>query len=146
MQEAEKREKDICKDMDLIFDGLIKRGVIIEEREIVKGFKIKVKPLTTGELILAEAVYSSKASDDFLVKVRAASILSKAIISINGNSVENDAFSAEENNQRRRALYNHLLELPMIIVTKAYDFYLECVHKQNNIFEDGQAGEAIENF
>lgn len=132
------KDFNTMEDLNLFFDNFIKQGEVVKEKEVVNGFKIKLKVLNTEELLSAETVmYSAKNIPvDVVQKVRGASILSLAIISINGIPVEKEDAEKSENFQRRSNLYRQLLSLPAYVVQKSYEFYLEAVKEQNRIYSD----------
>lgn len=145
----EMKEFEINKDLNMFFENFIKEGNVIMEREVVSGFKVKLRPLSTSELLSAETVLLNNDTipTDVVLKVRAASILSQSIISINGMDIEKKDSSQDENVMRRSALYKNLLSLPALIVQKSYELYLEAVNKQNDIYTNGEKiSENIENF
>lgn len=136
-------------DLDLFFNDFIKRGDVCKEREIVPGFNIKVRVLSTGELISAEAVMRTTPNFpmDVVQKVRCASILSQAIISINGMQVVKEGSSKEEEYSRRSNLYKRLLDMASYVVTKSYELYLEAVTEQSELYTNPEkVSKKIENF
>ena len=72
--------------------------------------------------------------DDVVEKVRGASILSQAILSINGSDIEKENLTKEEVRTRRFVLYKQLLSLPSIVIQKMYEFYIDCLKKQEDIY------------
>lgn len=141
-------EQNVNSDLTMIFENFIKPGVVVEEKEVVPGFKVKLKPLNTEELLIAESImHNEKAPADIVARVRGASILSRAIISLNGASIERDDFSEEDTRLRRALLYKQLLQLPAIVIHKTYKFYIECVNKQQDLYMNPQEViEKVENF
>ena len=148
MEQNNKEKNDITKDLSMIFDNFIKSGVVENEREIVPGFKIRVKVLNTGELLVAESIMNnSSAPADIVARVRAASILSQAILMLNGSPVEREDLSSEEVRIRRAMLYTELLKMPAMVIHKAYQFYIECVEEQNSKYSNiKETMEDIQNF
>ena len=142
MSDKEKKQmedENMNSDLNLFFDGFIKTGNVVEEKEVTQGFKVKVKVLDTGELLIAESIMSnSSAPVDIVARVRAASILSQAIISINEIPIDRDDYTEKEIRMRRGLLYKQLLKMPPVVVEKAYRFYIECVEKQNSKYENFQ--------
>lgn len=137
MQEQNQEKMDVTKDLSMIFENFIKTGVVEEEKEIVPGFKIRVKVLNTGELLIAESIMNnSSAPADIVARVRAASILSQAILTLNGSPVEREDLSKEDIRVRRAMLYTELLKMPAMVIHKAYEFYIECVNKQNSKYDN----------
>ena len=148
MEQNNKEKNDITKDLSMIFDNFIKSGVVENEREIVPGFKIRVKVLNTGELLVAESIMNnSSAPADIVARVRAASILSQAILMLNGSPIEREDLSSEEVRIRRAMLYTELLKMPAMVIHKAYQFYIECVEEQNSKYSNiKETMEDIQNF
>lgn len=148
-----KDERDFSMDdnQDLfnIFEDIIKPGSVEMEREVVKGFKIKLKVLDTGEAIAAESImrYDSRVPVDLVARARGAAILSRAIVSINNDTIERDDMSQAQKNARRDLLFKQLLKLPALIIQKAYELYIEAYQKQQEIYDDlGNSIEEIKNF
>lgn len=140
-----KKLEEKISGLDLIFENFIKPGEFTEEKEVVPGFKIKVKPLNMGDLAIADLVLKEGMSMDTATKMRSAKILSKAILSLNGHKIEGDT-EAEES-AIRDALYKDILKLPVVVVQKAFEFYFEVSNKRDKFFTDPkQIEEAIENF
>lgn len=130
------------------FDNFLKPGVIIKEKEVVPGFKIKLKALNIEEMMIAESIIAAdKMPNDILFKVRGASTLSQAIISMNDILIEHDNKSDEENRIRRYELYKNILKMAPVLIQKIYEFYIEAVNEQNAIYNDPEKlGKDIENF
>ena len=148
----EKQPQDFTKEDDLysFFDNFIKKGVVIKEKEIVPGFNIKIKVLDTGELLSAESVLSVTNPNipyDIIQKVRAASVLSQAIISINGINVEQPDAPTDVNYQRRSGLYSKLLKMPALVIQQSYELYIEAVREQNSLYNNQvDMSDKVENF
>lgn len=144
---AEQKHDD---DLFNFFENFLKPGVIVREKEVVPGFSVKLKVLNTEELLVAESILLNASGNipfDVLQKVRGASILSQAIISLNGMAVERDDMSKEENRSRRSSLYNQLLKMPSILIQKTYEFYVDAVVEQNKIYDAPEKiSQNIENF
>lgn len=125
------------EDLTLIFDSFIKNGEVQKEKEIAKGFKVKLRALDTGELLIAESIMDkSTAPADIVAKVRAASILSQAIVAVNDVPIEREDYNNIEIRRRRMQLYTQLLKMPPVIIHKTYEFYIECVEDQNSKYRD----------
>lgn len=143
-------ENKTFTDLDNIFDNFIKDGYVSDEREVIKGLRIKVKTLNSNELFKAEAEISERnpgIPQDITAKLRCAKILSYAIVTLNGNTILNDGATEEEKNDRRIALYIHLMKSPTILVQNAYDFYLETMQKEYNYYSiPNKISEEVENF
>lgn len=137
------------KDLDLLLNDFIKNGIVEKTKLIVPGFKVRLKVLDTGELLTAEAFMDmSVAPKDIVARVRAASILSQAIISINDVDIIPEGFDSQNYIiSRKRDLYQKLLKMPAMVVQKTYEFYIECVKEQNDKYEDLEGTiEDIKNF
>lgn len=145
MNEEKNKEN---QDLNLLFDNFLKPGIVIKEKEVVGGFKVKLKPLTTGELLTAEAIMdSSSAPADVVARIRGASILSQAVIAINDVEIEQSDYTPQELRNRRLVLYRQLLKMPPVVIQKAYELYIECVNEQNKKYDDvGELTKKVENF
>lgn len=136
-------------DLFNIFEDIIKPGLIELEREVVKGFKIKVKVLDTGEAVAAESVmrYDPRVPVDLVARVRGAAILSRAIVSLNNDTIEREDMTPEQISVRRDILYKQLLKLPALVIQKAYELYVEAYNKQQDVYKNlGESSEEIKNF
>jgi hypothetical protein len=136
-------------DLDLFFNNFIKKGNVEDEKQIVPGFTIKLKALNTGELLTAESIMlmDRNVPNDIVVKVRSASILSQAILSINGMSVDKEGWNKDEIAKRRSKLYRQLLSMSAYVIQKAYEAYIEIVDKQNHLYSNAEETvKNIENF
>jgi hypothetical protein len=135
-------------DLSSFFESFIKKGQVTNEAEVVPGFKIKLKALSLGETLSAEAVMNiiENVPPDIINKVRCASILSRSLLEINGIPVENEGDTSEDIRKRRDGLYSNLMKMPAYVIQKAYDFYIKVVIEQSKIYSDGELGEKIENF
>lgn len=142
------KETELGKDLFNIFDGFVKKGTVVEEREVISGFKVKLKVLNVSELMEAESIINiDRAPSDIVAKVRGASILSQAILTLNGNDIEKENLTKEEIRTRRFILYKQLLTLPAIVIQKIYSFYIECVKKQERYYSDfGKTVDEMQNF
>lgn len=137
-KETQKKKIEFASmDLNTFFEGFIKKGEFNEEHDFGNGMKVTVKPLNMGELIEAEAIIRNTNPNipmDSMVKLRAASILSKAIIKIGDNVIERPDMDAEQISMRRFTLYAQLIKMPPHLITKMYEFYLEVVQKQNTFY------------
>ena len=138
--EAEAQKKRIefaSMDLNTFFEGFIKEGQFTEESDFGNGMKVTVKPLNMGELIEAEAIIRNSNPNipmDSMVKLRAASILSKAITKIGDSVIERSDMTEEQISMRRFTLYAQLIKMPPSLITKMYAFYLEVVKKQDEYY------------
>lgn len=146
----ENKETKLNSDLINFFEDFIKKGDVSEEKKIVDGLTIKLKVLNTEELLIAESFFLNVKSglpNDTLLKVRAANILSLALISINDSIIDKADDTDKEHDMRRKLLYQQILKMPAIVVQKMYEFYISLVKKQNSFYENIQATEEkIENF
>lgn len=120
-------------DITNIFDNLIRDGYYSEEKEVIPGFKVKLRGLSTNEMFRAEAEVNEQNPNiptDIVAKLRAAKMLAYAIISINGSLIEDSDMDKATVKARRAALYTQLVQSPPVFVTKTYEFYLEVVAKE----------------
>lgn len=136
-------------DLENIFDDIIKEGYKAKEKEILPGFKVKLRPLSYNELSRAEAEISRRnpgVPEDITVKLRCAKILSYAIIALNDSLID-DPEQPEKNEERRIYLYDRLVKMPTIFVQEAYQLYIESVMEEDNFYRNPvEVGEEIENF
>ena len=126
-------------DIENIFDAIIRDGYKAKEREVLPGFKVKLRPLSYNELSRAEAEISRHNPDvpqDITVKLRCAKILSAAIIAINGNLIDMPD-QPETNEARRVYLYDRLVRMPTVHVQEAYQLYLEAVAEEADFYRKG---------
>jgi hypothetical protein len=135
------KEEEKKYDIEFInfFDDLIQKGKVEKEEEIIPGMKVKLSPLDTNAQIAAEMVQIANnpyVPVDTIEKIRAISILSKAIVAINGASIVKENATTEENDARRKALYNKLFDLPSHVIDKAYNLYVEAIEQQKKIYGD----------
>ena len=146
---AENTTPDVTFDIANIFDNLIKDGVYSEEKEVLPGFKVKLRGLNTNEMFRAEAEINRQNPNipvDITAKLRCAKILAYAIISLNGDLIADETMSEEMVLQRRLALYTQLVQCPPIFVIKTYEFYLDVVNKENHHYDFKTIVEETENF
>lgn len=138
------------KDLDNVFEQVITKGRIEEEKEVFEGFKVKMHPLNQRDLISAETVFLSsldRIPRDVIQKTRMVSIATKATISVNGVEIEQEDMTREEKQERRESLYKKYMELSPDAIRKVFDFYLELVRKQEDIFNSSEeVKDGIENF
>lgn len=135
-------------DLKLLFDNFIKTGEVTKEKEIVPGVKVKVKVLSAGDLLIAQTIMGHQnAPSDVTVKLRAASILSQSILSMNDVPIEREDYTSEDIRARRVLLYSQLLRMPGIVIQKMYELYIEAVNEQNSKYENfSDTIEEMENF
>lgn len=145
MSEENKKLLDITN----IFNDIIKDGYKSKEREVIPGFKVKLRPLSYNELSRAEAEISRRnpgIPEDITVKLRCGKILSYAIISLNGSLIDDDE-NPERNDERRIFLYDQLVTMPTIFIQKTYQLYIDSVNEENIFYENPQeVNEEIKDF
>lgn len=155
MSDTEQNAEDLAnptfdQELSNFFENFLKEGIIIREKEVVPGFKVKLKVLNTEELLVAESILKNQNPHipaDVVIKVRAASILSQAILKLNDMDVERDDLPEDTNELRRRALYKQVLRMPALVIQKTYEFYVEAVQEQNALYDNPEKlGKKIENF
>ncbi|MEG0728124.1 MAG: hypothetical protein RR420_00740 [Anaerovoracaceae bacterium] len=130
------RVKDFTPDKAInnFFEDFIKRGQIVEEKEVLPGMNIKLRALNTEESLNAESIIrESKLPADIVAKVRAASILSQALISINGMPIVDENDSDDIQRIKRMHMYNNLMKTAPVAVEKMYALYVQAVNKQVEI-------------
>ncbi len=128
-------------EFESFFDNLITKGYIEKEREILKGFTVKVRPLNSDEQIGAESITIANnpyVPRDTIEKIRVISMLSKAIVSVNGVAIEGK--------EARKKLHEKLLSLPTHINDDLYALYVDCIEEQRKLYMDEELGEKIEAF
>ena len=144
------KSKETKFDFEIFMDNLITKGKIEKEKEITPEFKIKLRPLDVDEQIIAESVVMANnpyIPYDTVQKIRAISILSKAIISINSIPICKEDTSEKEEEEIRGKLYKKMMKLPGSIIDDAYNFYFETVLEKKKLYQDGDAlNENIKNF
>ena len=52
-EQLKTNNNNVVSDIDMVFDEIISKGVIEREKEIFAGFKVKMRPLNTSELLAA---------------------------------------------------------------------------------------------
>lgn len=150
VEEIKKDPATISKDLNGFFEGFIKKNQLIKEYDFGNDFKVKMRPCKTAELMDAELFVRGQNPGvpiDTMVKLRAAAILSKAIVSLCGVEIEKPELDEKDNDIRRISLYTKLLDLPPELIEKMYQSYIDVVDEQAGMFSNpGQLKENIENF
>ena len=150
MSDINKKESFLSLDIENIFENFIKPGVITREKTVAKGVTVEVKPLNPAELFSAEAEIKAnnpRIAPDIIAKLRSASVLSYAVVSLNGVKIEKEGISQDDLIIRRAALYKQLMQTPMYVLQKMYEFYLEVVDEQRKLYENPkELNESLENF
>ena len=133
-KEKQKKKFELASvDLNYFFENFIKKDMFVKEEDLGDGLVIRVKPLNIGELIEAEGILRNMNPDiamDAMVRLRAAAILSKAIMKIGDNLIEKPGLDEESINYRRFTLYSQLIQMPPIIIEKMYRVYLDAVEEQ----------------
>ena len=141
---------EVSADIDLIFESILFSGHVEKEFNVSKGFKVKLKPLETGEILTAEAIDIANVYNmpmDIIQRARKVSILSYATVSINGSLSKKDDLTEDQNRNRRKVIHKKYLELPPTIIDKMFDFYIEVVNAQGDLYKDVDTlGDKSENF
>lgn len=141
---------DYSEDLNNFFEGFLKSGVVIKEKEVVPGLTVKLKVLNTSELLSAESILlagNPNIPSDIIQKIRAASILSQAILIINGVEVEKENMIGMQIVERRQTLYSNIIKMPAYVIQKIYELYIEAVREQNDIYSsEEKVRDKVENF
>ncbi len=157
-KEINEQQKKINDELYNFFNNFITKGKVYKEKEVAPGFFVKLRALTTEEIIEAESVIMHATDNlivsDISVRIRSCSILSFAIEVLGDKEIytaEELTGATEEDknkaNYKRAAMYNNLLKLPPQLLSKMYDLYLEAVKEQNSLYRDpSQIEEQSENF
>ena len=149
-EEKKKRFDFATMDVNAFFDNVIKKNQFVREKDFGNGFVITVRPLNVGELIEAEAIIRNgnpKIPIDTMVKLHAAAILSKAIVKIGSKPIEDDNYTDEEIQLRRFALYSKLIQMPPLLITDMYKFYLATVQEEESFYSSASdLDKKIEDF
>ena len=148
MNEMDKKVEEVSQDILNIFDTFIKKGTIEREREIIPGLKIKLRPLSLGEVSDAEARvnHMSDVSPDVVHKIRSAIILSEAIIALNDSPIEKENTEIADIKIRRRSLYIKLMQMPTSIIMKIWEEYLSAVKEQESLLNAETTKEKLSDF
>ena len=140
-------QKKINEELYGFFKNFISRGKVYKEGEVAPGFFVKLRALTTEEIIEAESVVMTSTDNlivaDISVRIRSCSILSFAIEIIGDKEIytPDELSGATEDSKRsatykRAALYNNLLKLPPQLLSRIYEMYLSAVKEQNALYEN----------
>lgn len=157
-KEINEQQKKINDELYSFFSNFITKGKVYKEGEVAPGFFVKLRALTTEEIIEAESVIVN-ATDNLIVadigaRIRSCSILSFAIEVLGDKEIytkEELTGATEEDknkaNYKRAAVYNNLLKLPPQLLSKIYEMYLSAVREQNSLYQDPKSiEEQSENF
>lgn len=140
----------ISKDLTSFFENFIKKNQLVKEFDFGNDFKVMLRPCRTAELMDAELFVRGQNPGvpvDTMVKLRAAAILSKSIVSLCGVDIEKPEADEKQNDMRRIALYSKLLDLPPDLIEKMYECYIQVVDEQAAMYTTpGKLKDSIENF
>ena len=152
------QQKKINEELYSFFSNFITEGKVYKEKEVAPGFFVKLRALTTEEIIEAESVILN-ATDNLIVadigaRIRSCSILSFAIETIGNKEIYTQEELTEATEEaknsatyKRAAMYNNLLKLPPQLLSKIYELYLEAVREQNTLYQNPEKiEEQSENF
>lgn len=148
----QKKEEEEMYEFEIFFNEVITKGIVTKEREITKGFRVKLRPLDAGEQVTSQMVMARDnpyIPSDTVDKVRMVSMLSRAIISINDVPIQKEDNDKNQNLDRINKLYKRLMNLPASIVDGTYKLYLDCAEEQRLLYDPGEGtdlGEKAENF
>lgn len=120
----------------------------MKKREVVPGFKVKLRPLSSGESINAESLVIASnplIPADTILKIRSVSRLSKAIISINNIDIIEEDWDREKKDEAMKALYKKLMDLPGSVIDEIYKFFIEVSDREKELYSK-DLNEKIENF
>ena len=114
----------------------------------IPGLKIKLRPLSLGEVSDAEARvnHMSDVSPDVVHKIRSAIILSEAIIALNDSPIEKENTEIADIKIRRRSLYIKLMQMPTSIIMKIWEEYLSAVKEQESLLNAETTKEKLSDF
>ena len=135
MENKENKENQEINVFDNFFNNFIKTGVVQKEFEIAKDFKVKLKVLNTEENTIADAMFTADnpvLNESGFLKLRSAAIIAMATVSINGIDVVEGQSPIGRISNARYSLYGYFLKMPMEILEKLWDCYLEILQEQNN--------------
>lgn len=150
--------KESLKGLMNFFENFIKTGIVKKEGLIAPDFPIRVRTLTTEEILRAETKIMQKVEglniSDVFLRIRACAILAIAIEKIGDNEIYTDeelkGFSqeAEESKLDKQAMmYAMLLKMPPALIEKAYDLYTQALNEQTKLYSNpDEVIEQSENF
>ncbi len=154
----ENKKKVINDKMYSFFKDFILNSKIYEEGEVAPGFFVRLRALSSEEIIEAESIVATLSENlivsDVAVRIRSCSILSYAIEKIGDEDIyseeESDAKGGEARqiaNLKRAGLYQNLMKLPPQALKKIWDMYMKAVKRQNEYYENPEKlTEDSENF
>lgn len=125
---------------DSFFNNFIKTGTVQREFEITKDFKVKLKVLNTQETTIADAMFTADnpvLNEAGFLKLRSAAIIAMATVSINDIDVVEGESPIGRISNARYSLYGYFLKMPMEILEKIWDCYLEISKEQSDKYSEG---------
>ena len=125
---------------DSFFNNFIKTGTVQREFEITKDFKVKLKVLNTQETTIADAMFTADnpvLNESGFLKLRSAAVIAMATVSINGIDVVEGETPIGRISNARYSLYGYFLKMPMEILEKLWDCYLEISKEQSDKYSEG---------
>lgn len=126
------------------FDNFIKTGVLQQEFEITKDFKVKLKVLNSEETSVAEAMFmvdNPTLGDAGYLRLRSAAMIAMATVAVNGIPFEDQPIHTGGISSARYSLYGYYLKMPTEIMTKIWDCYLEIADSQKKKYEGDIVGD-----
>ena len=142
--------KESLKDLMNFFENFIKTGIVRKEGLIAPDFPIRVRTLTTEEILRAETKIMQKVEglniSDVFLRIRVCAILAIAIEKIGDNELYTDeelqglSQDAEKSKLDKQAMmYTMLLKMPPALIEKAYDLYTEALNEQTKLYSNPDA-------
>lgn len=135
------------KNFESMFDKVVTRGYITKDVSISSDFIVKLKPLSEGERIMAEAMIPQEAKASISVYKRAETIYMAAYATIELNGV--DVIKAAEDEKiteedRVKFLAGQIKRLSSTQISKLAEEYNNLVLDQKKLYET--VGEDVKNF
>lgn len=141
MENKENQEINVFENF---FNNFIKTGTVQREFDIAKDFKVKLKVLNTQETTIADAMFTADnpiLNESGFLKLRSAAIIAMATVAINGIDVVEGNTSIGRISSARYSLYGYFLKMPMEILEKIWDCYLEIAKEQSDKYSENTVDE-----
>lgn len=141
MENKENQEINVFENF---FNNFIKTGTVQREFDIAKDFKVKLKVLNTQETMIADAMFTADnpiLNESGFLKLRSAAIIAMATVAINGIDVVEGNTSIGRISSARYSLYGYFLKMPMEILEKIWDCYLEIAKEQSDKYSENTVDE-----
>ena len=141
MENKENQEINVFENF---FNNFIKTGTVQREFDITKDFKLKLKVLNTQETTIADAMFTADnpiLNESGFLKLRSAAIIAMATVAINGIDVVEGNTSIGRISSARYSLYGYFLKMPMEILEKIWDCYLEIAKEQSDKYSENTVDE-----